>query len=131
MTTSTAASTTKSPMQPWRGTMIDANRRVLDFQKRAFDTSFDMVARLQERREEAVGNWVENADRIPAEAKSLVQEWTRLSQESRNAYRSAVETSFGLANSYLDSLAPQATEESYSEPHGRRPAHRQACESAA
>ena len=112
MTTSTAANTTISPMQGWRGPMIDANRRVLDFQKRAFDTSFDMMARMQERREEAVGNWVENADRIPAETKSLVQEWTRLFQESRSAYRTAVETSFGLANSYLDSLAPQATEES-------------------
>ena len=112
MTTSTAANTTKSPMQGWRGPMIDANRRMLDFQKRAFDTTFDMVVRMQERREEAVGNWVENADRIPAEAKSLMQEWTRLGQESRNAYRTAVETSFGLANSYLDSLAPQATEES-------------------
>lgn len=121
MTTSTAASTTKSPTQAWRGSMptqawrgsiIDANRRVLDYQKRAFDTTFDMMARVQERQEEAVGNWVDNADRIPAEAKSLVQEWTRLFQDSRNAYRSAVETSFGLANSYLDSLAPQATEES-------------------
>lgn len=112
MTTSTAASTTKNSMQAWRGSMIDANRRVLDFQKRAFDTTFDMVAQMQERREEAIVNWVEKSERLPAEAKSLVQEWTRLFQDGRSSYRAAMDSSFGLANSYLDSLAPEATEES-------------------
>ena len=112
MTTSTAASTTKNSMQAWRGTMIDAHRRVLDFQKRAFDTTFDMVAQMQERREEAIVNWVEKSERLPAEAKSLVQEWTRLFQDGRSSYRAAMDSSFGLANSYLDSLAPEATEES-------------------
>ena len=112
MTTSTAPSTTNSPLQAWRGSMIDANRRVLDFQKRAFDTTFDMVAQMQERREEAIVNWVEKSERLPAEAKSLVQEWTRLFQDGRSSYRAAMDSSFGLANSYLDSLAPEATEES-------------------
>lgn len=112
MTTSTAASTTNSPLRAWRGSMIDANRRVLDFQKRAFDTTFDMVAQMQERREEAIVNWVEKSERLPAEAKSLVQEWTRLFQDGRSSYRAAMDSSFGLANSYLDSLAPEATEES-------------------
>lgn len=112
MTTSTAASTSKSPTQAWRGSMIDANRRVLDFQKRAFDTTFDMMAQMQERREEAIVGWVEKSERLPAEAKSLVQEWTRLLQDGRSSYRAAMDSSFGLANSYLDSLAPQATEES-------------------
>ena len=111
MTTSEAA-TTKTFMQPWGGAMIDANRRALDFQKRVFDTTFDMVAQMQERREEAIVNWVEKADRVPAEAKSLVQEWTRLYQDGRSNFRSAVDSSFGLANSYLDSLAPEASEES-------------------
>ncbi|MCY3970872.1 MAG: hypothetical protein OXG74_13125 [Acidobacteria bacterium] len=112
MTTSTAASATNSPLRAWRGSMIDANRRVLDFQKRAFDTTFDMVAQMQERREEAIVNWVEKSERLPAEAKSLVQEWTRLFQDGRSSYRAAMDSSFGLANSYLDSLAPEATEES-------------------
>ena len=112
MTTSTAASTTKSATQAWRGPMIDANRRVLDFQKRAFDTSFDMVAQMQERREEAIINWVEKSERLPAEVKGLVQEWTRLFQDGRSSYRAAMDSSFGFANSYLDSLAPQTTEES-------------------
>lgn len=112
MTSSTAASTTKSAAQAWRGPMIDANRRALDFQKRAFDTTFDMVAQMQERREEAIVEWVEKSERIPAEAKSLVQEWTRLFQDGRSSYRAAVDSSFGLANSYLDSLAPQTTEKS-------------------
>ncbi len=110
MTTSTAASTTKSASRAWRGPMIDANRRALDFQKRAFDTTFDMMAQMQERREEAIVEWVEKSERIPAEAKSLVQEWTRLFQDGRSSYRAAVDSSFGLANSYLDSLAPQTTE---------------------
>ena len=112
MTTSTATSTTNGPARAWRGSMIDANRRALDFQKRAFDTTFDMVAQMQERREEAIVNWTEKSERLPAEAKSLVQEWTRLFQDGRNSYRAAVDSSFGLANSYLDSLAPQTTEES-------------------
>lgn len=112
MTTSTAASATKSPLGAWRGSMIEANRRVLDVQKRAFDTTFDMVAQMQERREEAIVNWVEKSERLPAEAKSLVQEWTRLFQDGRSSYRAAMDSSFGLANSYLDSLAPEATEES-------------------
>lgn len=109
MTTSTTAAT-KSPSQAFRGSMIDANRQALDFQKRVFDTSFDMVASMQERREEAITKWTENSERLPAEAKSLVQEWVRLFQDGRSSYRSAVDASFGLANSYLDSLTAQAEE---------------------
>lgn len=116
MTTSTTTSTTtgaaKSFTQAWRRSTLDANRRVLDFQKRVFDTTFDTVAQMQERREEAFVNWVEKSEQLPAEARSLVQEWTRLFQDSRASYRAAVDASFGLANSYLDSLAPQAAEES-------------------
>lgn len=119
MTTSTTSArpgittgAAKSFTRAWRGSILDANRRVLDFQKRAFDTTFDMVTRVQERREEAIVNWAEKSERLPAEARSLVQEWTRLFQDSRSSYRAAVDASFGLANSYLDSLAPQATEES-------------------
>ena len=112
MTTSPAASMMKGPLQAWGGSMIETNRRVLDFQKRAFDTTFDMVAQMQERREEAIVNWVEKSERLPAEAKSLVREWTRLFQDGRSSYRAAMDSSFGLANSYLDSLAPEATEES-------------------
>ncbi len=111
MTTSTT--TTTSPSRPLRGAMIDANRRALDFQKRAFDTSFDMVASMQERSEEAVARWTENSERLPAEAKGLVQEWIRLFQDGRSSYRSAVDASFGLANSYLDSLTAQTEESSY------------------
>ncbi|MXX76764.1 MAG: hypothetical protein F4210_07855 [Holophagales bacterium] len=111
MTTSTTTAPT-SPSLPFRGTMIDANRRALDFQKRVFDTSFDMVASMQERREEAISKWTENSERLPAEAKSLVQEWIRLFQDGRSSYRSAVDASFGLANSYLDSLTAQAEESS-------------------
>ncbi len=111
MTTSTTTATT-SPSRPFRGAMIDANRRALDFQKRFFDTSFDMVASMQERREEAITKWTENAERLPAEARSLVQEWIRLFQDGRGSYRSAVDASFGLANSYLDSLTAQAEEAS-------------------
>ena len=107
----TNGETTKKPGQAWRGAMIDANRRTLDFQKRVFDSTFDMVVSMQERQEETFGNWIENQDRLPAEAKSFVQEWTRLYQERRSAFRSAVDTSFGLANSYLDSLTPEAAEE--------------------
>lgn len=112
MTTSTTASAPKSPTRMWQGSMIEANRRVLDFQKRAFDTTFDLVAQMQERREEAIVDWVEKSERLPNEARSLVQEWTRLFQDGRNSYRAAVDSSFGLANSYLDSLAPPAPEES-------------------
>ncbi len=112
MTTSTATSTMTSSTRAWRGSMIEANRRVLDFRKRAFDTTFDMVAQMQERREEAIVNWVEKSERLPAEAASLVQEWTRLFQDGRSSYRAAMDSSFGLANSYLDSLAPSETGES-------------------
>lgn len=111
MTTSTTTAT-KSPRQMFSGTLIDANRRALDFQKRMFDTSFDMAASMQERREEAISKWTENSERLPAEAKSLVQEWIRLFQDGRSSYRSAMDASFGLANSYLDSLTAQAEESS-------------------
>ena len=111
MTTSTTTAPT-GPSLPFRGAMIDANRRALDFQKRVFDTSFDMVASMQERREEAISKWTENSERLPAEAKSLVQEWIRLFQDGRSSYRSAIDASFGLANSYLDSLTAQAEESS-------------------
>jgi len=98
------------PGRAWRGSLIDANRRALDFQKRVFDSSFDMMASMQERREETITRWIENSDRLPAEAKSLVQEWVQLFQDGRSAYRSAMDASFGLANSYLDSMTTQTDE---------------------
>ncbi len=104
MTTSTDTATIGTS---WRGALVDANRRALDFQKRAFDTGFDMVTSMQERREEAITKWAEGSERLPEEAKGLVHEWVRLFQDGRSSYRSAVDASFGLANSYLDSLADQ------------------------
>ncbi len=107
----TANSTPANPTRFFRGPMIDANRRALDFQKRVFDGAFEMATSIQERQEEVLGQWVENSERLPVEAKSLVQEWTTLFENGRKSFREAVDASFGLANSYLDSLTPPATDE--------------------
>ncbi len=66
--------------------MMDPNqmlKQMLDFNKSAFDNSFNAMLTIQEQNEKMFDTFMEQATWIPEEGKKLIQEWI-------NAYKKAV-----------------------------------------
>ena len=67
--------------------MIDANqmlKQMLEFNKAAFDNSFNAMLTIQEQNEKMFHTFLEQATWIPEEGKKLIQEWI-------NAYKKGCE----------------------------------------
>ncbi len=67
--------------------MIDANqmlKQMLEFNKAAFDNSFNAMLTIQEQNEKMFHTFLEQATWIPEEGKKLIQEWV-------NAYKKGCE----------------------------------------
>src|SRR5262245_12144320 len=56
--------------------VIDFQRRVLEFQRSAFTNAFELAVRLQDRRRDVLERWIDRFPSLPAESKELVQAWT-------------------------------------------------------
>ncbi len=98
--------TTTTPETPSvTGRLLGAQKRVLDLQRSAFESGYNMVSSIQERQEEAVTSWLERSERIPAEVKELTEAWIGAGRKGRETYRDTVERSFELVHTYIDGLS--------------------------
>lgn len=83
---------------------IEAQKRMLDFQRSTFERGFEAVNTVRERQEDRVGSWMENADQVPTEAREMYQNWLWYSRTARGTFHQAVEKSFDLADQYYDRI---------------------------
>lgn len=83
---------------------LEAQKRAIDFQRSSFNRTFDAVNSFRERQEDRLVSWMENADRVPAEARELYQNWVWYSRTARGTFHQAVEKSFDIADGYFDKM---------------------------
>ncbi len=91
-----------------RDRAIAMQQRSLEMQETAFDRTYDAVVSVQERSEDRVNSWLDNSERLPTEAKTIVQEWIGFNQTARKSYRNAVSTSFDLSQKWFEGLKQSA-----------------------
>ena len=87
--------------------VIDAQRRLLEFQRSAFTNAFEMVVRLQDQRRDVVERLIDRVPSLPAETKALYQTWNEAAVRGRETFRATVDKSFDLVDSYYERLAGQ------------------------
>jgi hypothetical protein len=86
-------------------TVIDFQRRVLEFQRSAFTNAFEMVVRLQDQRRDVVDRWIDRVPNLPAESKALIETWNEAAERGRETFRATVDKSFDLMDDYYERLA--------------------------
>jgi hypothetical protein len=85
-------------------TVIDFQRRVLEFQRNAFTNAFEMTVRMQERRRDVVERFIDRIPNLPAESKELLEAWSQAAERNRETFRATVDKSFELIDGYYARL---------------------------
>jgi hypothetical protein len=74
---------------------------MVDFNKAAFDNSFNTMLMFQEQMERMAKTYTDQATGISAEAKNAVNEWTKLYKKGLGDFRSMMDENFEKVESFL------------------------------
>ncbi len=77
---------------------------LVDFQKTTFDTSFDLLAQVQEQSEKMVHQFLTGSDWLPKEGKDVVDEWVKTLRSGRDEFRRTMDKSFDLITDYFERM---------------------------
>jgi hypothetical protein len=99
--------TTRSPGLPPQA--IDLQRKLIELQRSAFESSFDAVSTIQDRQAELLQGLVEQLPGMPAEVGEALERWTEGFQRARQEYHdSAVKIAILSRNVACTRRAAQA-----------------------
>lgn len=82
-------------------------KQILDFNKKAFDDSFNAIVAVQEHAEKMARIFWEKSSFFPGEGKKVVGDWINAYKNGLNEYRANVDSRFKFVESYLLSAADQ------------------------
>jgi polyhydroxyalkanoate synthesis regulator phasin len=69
-------------------------KQIIDFNKAAFDNTFDAIKILQESMEKTVKEFTEKADMFPDEGKKVIIDWVETCKKGRTDFKSAIDDNF-------------------------------------
>ena len=76
-------------------------KQMIDFNKTAFDNSFEAMAVLQDQTEKMVNAVIEQNTLIPEEGKKAVSDWIKSYKKGRNDFKTAADESFKKVESFF------------------------------
>jgi polyhydroxyalkanoate synthesis regulator phasin len=78
-------------------------KQIIDFNKAAFDNTFDTIKILQESMEKTVKEFTEKADMFPDEGKKVIIDWVETCKKGRTDFKSAIDDNFKtVENIFVD-----------------------------
>jgi len=77
-------------------------KQVINFQKTAFEKSFNATVMLQDQTEEMANSLMDQASWMPAESKKLINDWGVAYKKGRDDFKKFVEENFKKAEDMLD-----------------------------
>ena len=83
-------------------TMIE---QILDFNKRAFDDSFNAMIAVQEHTEKIVFDFWRKSEYFPEEGKKVVGDWLQTYKNGLDEFKASVDSRFKLVEDYLQNAA--------------------------
>ena len=86
-------------------TVFEFQRRMLEFQRSAWNNAFEAAVRFQYQRRHVVERLIDRVPSLPAESKELFDTWTEAADRSRENFRATVEKSFDLIDGFYARLA--------------------------
>jgi polyhydroxyalkanoate synthesis regulator phasin len=76
-------------------------KQVIDFNKTAFDNSFEAMTVLQDQTEKMVNAIIEQNTLIPEEGKKAVADWVKSYKKGRNDMKAAADESFKKVEAFF------------------------------
>jgi polyhydroxyalkanoate synthesis regulator phasin len=76
-------------------------KQVIDFNKTAFDNSFEAMAVLQDQTEKMVNAFIEQNALIPEEGKKAVADWIKSYKKGRIDFKTAADESFKKVETFF------------------------------
>ncbi len=73
---------------------VKLTKQIFDFNRAAFENSFNAMVTLQEQTEKMVSAFLEQAGWIPSEGKKAVTQWVETLKKGRGEFKKAVDESF-------------------------------------
>lgn len=90
-------------------------KRMLDFQKSTFDSTFNSLTILQQQMEKIVQNFVQQSAWFPTEGKVAFNEWGNICDKGRRDFKETIDNSFKKWEEYLTAGESGSSGESASE----------------
>jgi len=69
-------------------------KQMIQFNKTAFDNTFNAMTVLQEQTEKMMGMYLEQAPLLPAEGKKAINDWLKTYKKGREDFKMAVDENY-------------------------------------
>ena len=76
-------------------------KQMVDFNKAAFDNSFDAMSALQDQAEKMFTATMEQTSFFPAEGKKLINEWIKNYKKGRDEFKAAADENFKKVEAFF------------------------------
>jgi hypothetical protein len=77
-------------------------KQMIDFQKTAFNNTFDIVMAVQDQSEKITRSWCEKSGILPDQSKKMMHDWGNVIKKSFGEYKKAVNKSFDMIETCFD-----------------------------
>lgn len=76
-------------------------RQIIEFNKTAFENTFNVIMALQEQTEKLVLSLSEKAQWIPEDGKKAINEWAKTNKKRQEEFKSYVDGNYKKASNYF------------------------------
>ena len=76
-------------------------KKMLDFQKSMFDSSFNSMSNMQEQSEKVFNVFLSQANWLPAEGKKAISDWIIAYKKGRDALKESVDNNYGKVENFF------------------------------
>ncbi len=76
-------------------------KQMIDFNKTAFDNSFEAMSVIQDQTEKMVSSLMEQTSFFPEEGKKLVSDWIKTYKKGREEFKAAADENFKKVESFF------------------------------
>jgi hypothetical protein len=76
-------------------------KQMIQFNKTAFDNTFDAMNVLQEQMEKMMGMYLEQAPLLPAEGRKAINDWLKAYKKGRADFKAAADENYKKVEEFL------------------------------
>jgi len=76
-------------------------KQLIDYQKAAFETSFNSVLMMQEQSSKALDNMLQQSPWLPAQTKAFISEWTNICKKVTTDFKEAADQNYSKMEEFL------------------------------
>ncbi len=79
-------------------------KQMIDFQKAAFDNTFNAVVMFQDQTEKMAGKLLNEITWFPEEGKKAINDWTKAYKQGRDKFKKSADENFKKADDFFEGL---------------------------